>query len=106
MPAGKLRHYIAIEQPVEVQDEQGGISRTWAEMVHAWAEITALNASENTGQPQVRGMATHAIRTRYVASVSPEMRVVFRGRVFNITGVQDIDERGKVMVLSVTERAA
>ena len=103
--AGKLRHFIAIEQPVEVRDTQGGVSRTWAQYVIGWAEIIALTASEDTVPPQVRGKATHAIRTRY-AVVTPEMRVVFRGRHFNITGVQDIDERGKVLTIYATERVA
>lgn len=88
MLANRLRHSITIEQPSHTQDPDTG------EMLTGWAvyaqdvraAIQPLSAREfiaaQAGQVEIDTRIT--IRYR---DVTPAMRVVHRGRVYNIKGV-------------------
>jgi SPP1 family predicted phage head-tail adaptor len=49
---------------------------------------------------------THLVRLRYRSDVSAKHRVLFGSRALYIGGVQNIEERGRELVLACEERAA
>jgi SPP1 family predicted phage head-tail adaptor len=102
-PAGNLRHRIELQSAVETRDAVGGVQYTWATVVSVWGDIRALNSRETVSNAQVVGRVTHFIKIRQYAALRQTWRVKYGSRIFNITGIRNIDERGKVQVLDAVE---
>jgi SPP1 family predicted phage head-tail adaptor len=111
MAAGDLRHQVTIQQSVEAPDTFGGAGTptTWTTYAVVWAAIEPGSAREFIEAQQQSAEKTVTIRIRYLAGVTPKMRVLYqdpdRGqRLFDIQGVIDIDERRRHMHLISIER--
>ena len=94
MMAGRLRHRVDIESVTESQTASGQVTRSWSLFEPVWANIGRVSGNEYVqGETQI-AEATHKIECRYLAGVTPKMRVNFNGRIFNILSVANVDERG------------
>ena len=93
MQAGKLRHQITIERPVE--SIVGGESReTWSMVATTWAEIVPLAGREFRTAAEPRADMTHTLRIRYREGLDSRCRIRLGDRVLNlIAPPKDIDER-------------
>lgn len=105
LPAGILRHRIAIEYPQEVQTESGFTStpEPWPVFASVRASIEPLSGNELWRAQQVQSEATHRLRIRYLRGLNSQMRVRFCGRVFEILSVVDLEERRIEHVLMCKE---
>jgi SPP1 family predicted phage head-tail adaptor len=88
MAAGNLRHQVQLQAPVIVQDpDTGEMETTWETIAEPWAEVIPMSAREFVAaaaeQSEVRGR----IVIRYRPDVDATMRVVHRGRWYQIHGV-------------------
>lgn len=103
--AGKLRQRVAIQEATETRDAIGGVVREWETLDTVWASVEPLTSREVIQASQVDNRTSHRIRLRHYSGLDSTMRFSFRGRVLNIVGVRNIDERGKVMICDVIEDA-
>lgn len=103
MRVGTLNKLITIEQPQEQRDAAGGVTMTWGELTRAWAGINSVSGTEKYISAERHSEATHQITMRYIAEVTPKMRVVYGSRVFVIISVIDPGERNKTLQLVVKE---
>lgn len=92
--AGKLRHKVVIEQPVRTQDPiSGAMVTTWQVVGAPWASVEPLSAREllsaNAEHSEVRARITMRMRP-----LSADMRLIHRGKVYNIAGVIPDKESG------------
>lgn len=106
MRAGRLgRHRVDIEQPVEgTADAAGEIPITWS--VYASSvpvEILPQGGREFYQAAQVQAEMTHLLKLRYLPGVTSKMRALFGTRELNILDVQNVDERGREMLLTCKE---
>ncbi len=91
MEAGKLRHRIGLERyQTGGQDPETGwaLPAAWVEFGKAWAEVTPVSAKE-----LIAAAATHVkyntrIKIRYRSDIDEKDRINFRGKLYNITGIQ------------------
>lgn len=88
---GAMRNYITIEESTET-NTTGERTLTWAEYKSCWASVMPLNGTEKFNLQQTMAEVTHRIRTRYLAGVTPKMRITWDSRTFNITSVINLDE--------------
>lgn len=97
MSVGKLREYVAIEQPQETPDTDGlgGIAVFWVPFAFAWARITPVAARTVRAADGNEHRVTHKIRIRELPGLTQKMRVLFEGRTFQIRGVLDPEERDR-----------
>lgn len=95
---GRLRHRIAIQERIEVQDsDTGDISFTWETvdgMASVAAEITPLSAREFQAAAATQSNIIGRIVIRYRNGVTAKMRAVHNGRAYNIEGVLPDMESG------------
>ena len=105
-PAGNLRMRIDLQSAVETRDSIGGVVRTWSTIATVWGEIRPMNSRETVANSQVVERITHFIKIRQYANLRTTWRVKYGSRIFNITGIRNIDERGKVQVLDAIEEGA
>ena len=88
LASGNLRHQVQLQAPVIVQDQDTGeMETTWQTIAEPWAEVIPMSAREFVAaaaeQSEVRGR----IVIRYRPDVDATMRVVHRGRWYQIHGI-------------------
>ena len=104
MRAGKLRHRITIEQNTPTRDALGAEVDSWSSFAVRWAAVEPLGGREFWDARRVNAERRVRFRLRYVVGVTPEMRVSFDGRVFDIQAVIDVEERNRELQLVCEEQ--
>lgn len=100
---GEMRHAIRIERQVTTQDATGQRNLSWVEVVTRRASIEYASGSEVWASAQRSGRIPTIFRLRYVAGVTPDMRIVHGDRVFNILSVVDQEGRHEQLVITAQE---
>jgi len=97
MGIGALRHVVVFQVPATVADGDGGYTDTWIDLDPPWfvsIRPASVHDLERRAAGTVTATATHVIAGRYRPDVGLDARMIFDGRTFLITGVQNVDERG------------
>lgn len=107
MRAGNLRHRITFQTATETRDAQGGVTKTWADVVTVWADIMPINAREYMKADQVRADITHQITIREYPGINTKQRISWDDagttRYFHIESVIDLHERHRTIQLMCKE---
>jgi len=99
-----MRHRIIIQRAARTVNDVGVPSPTWSTHVERWAEIKPLKAIERADTIGSETYVTHEIKIRHLADVTADDRVLFDGRVFEITGVRHPFEDREMTILECSER--
>ena len=93
---GKLKTRLRIEAPVETDDGQGGVARSYMTLTTAWAQVTPF--SSRGGGAGVEADADGAtakyrivLRSNFVLTL--QHRLVDGARIFRIAAIRDADDR-------------
>jgi SPP1 family predicted phage head-tail adaptor len=100
---GKLREYIAVENPTETPDSVGGYTVTWSTFANVWAKIEPTNSQHQYHSENLEYRVTHKITIRELAGLNIKMRISFENRIFHIRGFRDILERDRFQELLCEE---
>ena len=92
----RLRHRITLEIPGLAQDPVSG------EMIPGWqvfaenvpAEITDLSVKEYLAAQSAQSEVSTRVRIRFREGVNATMRIIHRGDIYNIHGVQRDPDSG------------
>lgn len=102
--AGKLRHRVEIQEPVISRNTFGEREEVWAHFAYAWASVEPLSAKEFTIAQQTQSKVSARITIRHREGISAIMRVLFRGKAYNIEGIlTDKDSGIEYITLPVSE---
>jgi SPP1 family predicted phage head-tail adaptor len=103
MRAGRLRHYVAVEQPVTQVAADGGATKGWELVFNEWAAIEPLRGREYFQAAAAQSEVDTMITMRYRSGVKTRMRVNYAGRHFDIQAVKDIQLRGRELQIMAKE---
>lgn len=107
MQAGKLRHRVVIQEPIEVQDDDtGAIEVTWTPIDTVWAAIEPLSAREFITSAAETSKVVARVSIRYRSDVTAKMRLYHAAKdlYYNIEGVLSDKESGlEYITLPVSE---
>ena len=106
LPAGKLRHRVVIEYPLEYQDTTGEVTAIWMPLAEVWAAIEPLSAREFTAAQAEQSKVVARVTVRYRSDITAKMRVwhEYKDLVYNIEGVlSDKDSGLDYLTLAVSE---
>ena len=103
MRAGRLRHWITIQNPEKTQNEVGETMRVWIDLARVPAAVEPVSGKEYFGAKQTLSEVTHRIKVRYLAGISTRSRILFNGREFDIQSVINHDERNRELDIMATE---
>jgi len=106
MRAGKLRHRIIIQKATEAPNEYGEMVQTWGTFATVNAAVEPLRGQELWAAQAQQARVTTRIRIRYLAGVTPKMRVLFGTRLYLIDFIIDPEERHVEMQLMAEEWVA
>jgi SPP1 family predicted phage head-tail adaptor len=94
--AGELDRRITIQRATVTPNEFNEPIETWGDLVTVWAKRRDASAAEAYRAQEVGAEITARFTVRWsmtVASVKPNDRVSFEGRLYNITAVRDVGRR-------------
>jgi len=103
MRSGKLRHSIELQSFTSTFDSYNQETKTWSTIATVFAEVRPVSARESAIAEQLRAEATHFVSLRGGVELTAANRVLFRGRILNITSVLDVLERGRELNLLCVE---
>lgn len=93
----------------QVQDAAGGQTTSWIDITPLWCQVIPAGGKEETAGGAVRGETSHNAKMRYHPQLIPKNRLVgiapptLVGRIFNITSVNNVEERNREMDLVLSE---
>lgn len=109
MAIGAARHRVTVVEPVTSPDGEGGTIVVWTPLPPDWdmsVRPSNVRDLERAAVSTIVAAATHIAEGRYRADVTIKMRLHFDLRVFEITGLKNVDERRITMQLFLVERLA
>ena len=104
MRAGELRNKIIVQAQAQTQDATGYPAKGWTDSHTAYASIQPLTGREALVANQVYADASHLVTMRYQSGVTTNHRIKFGSRYFDIKQIQNIEERGRELRLTCTEK--
>lgn len=104
--AGDLRNRIDFITSATVTDEATGLPETGEKVFAAnvWAAIGGVTAMDLFQAQQYTKQVTHKVTIRYRRGILSSMRIRFRGRMFEIQGVVNVEERNVRLDIFCIER--
>ncbi|WP_163371072.1 phage head closure protein [Endozoicomonas acroporae] len=103
MRAGRLRHRIHFQTKSQVRDKFNAEKEEWTDHLTLWSEIKSGSSKEFLAAQQVKSTLSHEVAIRYRAGISPDMRIRFGSRHFNIHGIRNVGEKNRQLVLTCEE---
>ena len=104
MQSGKLWQEIEVQQRDQTINGIGESVANWVTYSFKYCEINFLSGSETMIQDQVNSLLTSEITIRFDGGMRSTMRIVYKGRFYNIDDINNVDERDKKMILSCTRQ--
>ena len=104
MRAGLLSQRVTIERPVDAQDLQGGVARTWAPALETWASVTPFGERDQQFYGQLYPRASHEVSVRYTDKIRRGDRLNMGGRLLDVVTLRNVDERGQDLRMICSER--
>lgn len=95
--AGKLRHRVTIQNPVETQDPTtGAMNVAWQDLAYVWAAIEPLSGREFVSAQAEQAKVTTRITIRYRDDLTAKMRLYHtaKGIYYQIHGILSDKESG------------
>lgn len=74
-------------------DDQGGYTSSWITLMTVWAKIENTVGKEGVFAQRLDTNYDHKITIRNATGITPEMRVIFNSRKFEIKSVSRVEER-------------
>ena len=100
MRAGRLRERIEIRRLTVTDDGMGGRAENWTTVVRDVPAEVVLNQSQSRfvgGAGQEPALATHTVRLRGQTDISPLDRIVWNGRLLDVTDANRSSTRPPVI---------
>ena len=106
--ASDFRTTVELQARSRVADGQGGWSEGWVavrKLVCKWAKTGGQR--EQFKYEQRQAMAAHVLFARYSEPLpDASMRIVYKGKAYNIVGVTDVEMLGRIMEIHLSEGVA
>lgn len=99
MESGRLNTRVTIESVTETRTSSGAVARSWLTFAAVWAEVLPLRGREFYAAQAVAAETDVKIRIRYLAGVSPKMRVNVGGTLHDIRAVLNLGNRNETIEL-------
>lgn len=98
MDPGKLNKRITFQlQDLDLEDED------WKDIATTWASINPISGKEYYSAETINSDLTHKIRLRYRRGITPDMRILYNGRIFYIVSVINEHEKNTMLQLMCRE---
>jgi SPP1 family predicted phage head-tail adaptor len=101
--AGDYNRRITLQHFETTKDSEGIVTQQWMDVATVWAAVEPLRGREYFAAAAVNAENTVRFRIRYRPGITPDMRLLYNGRVFEIQSVIDVNEQHKEIHLMTRE---
>lgn len=102
--SGKYRNKLLLEHFVESVNENGYPVEEWKPFKSLWAKIKTIKGSETVLSASEVNTDTYRFIVPYTSGINPKMRVVFKGRLFDIQSILNDDEEMNTITIVAVAR--
>ncbi|WP_394887178.1 phage head closure protein [Clostridium butyricum] len=103
MKAEELKHRITFQLFTTVVNENGFEVETWVDFKTLWAAVTNLHGREYFAAAAVKAENTVKFTIRYTEGIDESMRILFKGKQYNISSVDNIKYANKFIEIKAME---
>lgn len=103
MSIGKMRHRITFQRITPVINENGFESEMPEEYKTVWASVTNLHGKEYFEAKAVQSENTVKFTIRYLAGIDQTTKILFQGKAYNITAIDNIKYRNRYIEIQAME---
>ena len=111
LPAGAMRHYLAIQERATTKDGYGAQASTWSDVSggNVWMAIVPINGRELIAAQQLNTAVSHIVQVRHDSRWADPITMAKRriyisaSRVLNIHAAYNVDEADEWIHLHCTE---
>mgnify|MGYP003152846792 CR=1 FL=1 len=103
MIAGQLRHRLSIQSVGSTLDDYGDLSNSWSTDASVWGSIETVGGTEKDISSELVGVVTHKMKVRYRSGITPNSRILFDSRTFQIESVNNWQQRNIYLELLCKE---
>jgi SPP1 family predicted phage head-tail adaptor len=100
---GRLRERVTVQRATVSRNSIGESVQTWSDLVERWASVEGLSGREVLQSGQQQTEVTHRVRMRYVDGMTHTDRLLWRGRVLEISSLLEHANRTEHEILCVEE---
>ena len=100
--AGAMRHQVRLETRSTARDAAGEPLLSWSLFAERRAELVRTPGTELFAQGR-NGRVPTVFKLRYLAGVTPAMRLLCKGKVFNIISAIDPDGHRAELLVTAEE---
>lgn len=100
---GELRHRITFQKQVIKVNENGFEEEVWQDYKIVWASITNLSGREYFQAAATQKENTVKFRIRFNEDLNTDMQILFNGKRYNITSIDNIKYENKYMEIKALE---
>lgn len=103
MKSEELKHRITLQTFLATVNDNGFEVEAWVDFKTVWAGVTNLHGREYFEAAAVKAENTVKFTIRYVPSIEPTMRILFKGKQYNITSIDNIKYANKFIEIKAME---
>ncbi|MBE3570988.1 MAG: phage head closure protein [Bacillales bacterium] len=104
MNPSRLRHRITFQKFVSGTDQDGFPTESWEDVKTVWSMVKTIQGREYYAAAAVQAENTVRFVVRYTKEIDSSMRIVYKGRIFEIVAppIND-DEANKTLTIIAKE---
>lgn len=100
---GRLRERVTVQRATVTKNAIGESVQAWADLVERWASVEGLSGREVLQSGQQQTEVTHRVRMRYVPGMTHTDRLLWRGRVLEVSSLLEHNNRTEHELLCVED---
>ena len=100
---GQMRERVTIQKPVERQNPFGETTLEWEDEGTVYASVMGVRAADYFAAQQAGVLVTHRIRIRFFPGLTHQHRLVWRGRVMEVSSILERETRAIHEILAREE---
>lgn len=101
---GKLNKRITFQEYADDEDDMGQSIKVWKDLKTVWADFYPVRAGEyQEAEQKRREEVTYKAKLRFLPGIDASLRILFKGRIFLIDKVINVDEADYKLEIECTE---
>lgn len=103
MAIGDLRHGITFQKLTTSVNENGFEEEAWQDYKTVWASVSNLSEREYYQAAAIQAEKTVKFLIRYIEGIDTDMRILFKGKQFNISSIDNMKYVNKYIEIKAFE---
>ncbi|MCY6354518.1 phage head closure protein [Clostridium sp. ZS2-4] len=103
MKSEELKHKIVIQKYVNGINDNGFEEETWQDFKTVWSKVENLHGREYFEAAAIQAEKIVKFTIRFTKEIDESMRIVFQGKQYNITSIDNIKYANKFIEIKAME---